>query len=170
MVEITLPVVLQFLQTAGILVGIFYYIMTLQNTRKSQQMTLETRQGQLLLQYLDKVVSKLGLESTRILQVANWSSYEEWLEKVWNDPEYQIAFTYQAECFETLGVFLREGTFDIRILALRGATGTIGLWEKYKDVIYNERERRNNRRWYDMWEYAYDSLKRYLEEHPELKP
>ena len=30
--------------------------------------------------------------------------------------------------------------------------------------------RQVNRRAYDMWEYTYDTLMTYLEEHPELKP
>jgi hypothetical protein len=48
MVEITIPIVLQFIQTSGIIVCIFYYIMNLRYTRKNQQMTLATRQAQIL--------------------------------------------------------------------------------------------------------------------------
>ena len=53
MVEVTYQMVLSTLQTTGILVGIFYYIMTLNNTRKSQRLTLESRQAQLFMQMLN---------------------------------------------------------------------------------------------------------------------
>jgi len=53
MVEVTYRMVLSTLQTTGILVGIFYYIMTLNNTRKSQRLTLESRQAQLFMQMLN---------------------------------------------------------------------------------------------------------------------
>jgi hypothetical protein len=45
--QVAFQTVFQFLQTVGILVGVFYYIMTLRNTRKNQQLQLETRQAQL---------------------------------------------------------------------------------------------------------------------------
>jgi hypothetical protein len=64
MVEITLPIVLQIVQTVGILVGIVYYITIMRSqqrtrelalesqelTRKAQEQTLETRQTQLFMQ------------------------------------------------------------------------------------------------------------------------
>ena len=54
MVEITYQIVLSTLQTVGILMGIFYYIMTLNNTRKNQEMQLETRQAQLFMQIVNQ--------------------------------------------------------------------------------------------------------------------
>jgi preprotein translocase subunit YajC len=44
MVEITYQMVMSTLQTAGILVGIFYYIMTLRNQRKNQELTLKAQE------------------------------------------------------------------------------------------------------------------------------
>jgi hypothetical protein len=57
MVEITLPIMLQILQTAGILVGIAYYLVIMRNSQKTrelalnaQEKALETRQAQLFIQ------------------------------------------------------------------------------------------------------------------------
>jgi hypothetical protein len=54
--QLTFQTVFQFLQTVGILVGVFYYIMTIRaNQRnqelsiKSQESTLETRQTNILM-------------------------------------------------------------------------------------------------------------------------
>jgi len=68
MVEITYQMVLSTLQTLGILVGIFYYVMTLRNQRKNQEISLrkqeltlkaqeqalETRQAQLFMNIYDR--------------------------------------------------------------------------------------------------------------------
>jgi len=40
MVELTYPVILDTIRTAGILIGIFYYVMTLRNTYRNRQATL----------------------------------------------------------------------------------------------------------------------------------
>jgi hypothetical protein len=48
--QITFQTIFQFLQTVGILVGVFYYIMTLRNSQRTQQQQLETRQAQLFMQ------------------------------------------------------------------------------------------------------------------------
>lgn len=170
MVEFTYQMVLSTLQTAGILVGIFYYIMILRYNRKFQQMTLLTRQAQLLQQILDKSTSREGMEYNRICRQAEWSNYDEWLEIYLNDVDYYMAFQYWSDCFEAVGVYLREGMFDIRLLALRSASSFIWWWERHREVIYERRKRRNDRRYLDMWEYAYDQLMEYLEENPELKP
>ncbi len=44
MVEITLPLVLQILQTAGILVGIIYYITIMRNTQKTRELSLRAQE------------------------------------------------------------------------------------------------------------------------------
>ena len=170
MVEITYQMVLSTLQTAGILVGIFYYIMSLRYSRKIQQMTLLVRQTQVLQQILDKITSREGMEYSRICLQAEWSDYDEWLERYSSDEDYRRAFIYWSQCFQHTGVYLKENIFDIRLLALRAADDFIWYWERHRDVIYERRKRLNNRRYCDMWEYAYDQLMEYLEEHPELKP
>ena len=53
--QVTFQTLFQFLQTVGILVGVFYYIMTIRTNQRNQELTiraqeqaLETRQAQLL--------------------------------------------------------------------------------------------------------------------------
>ena len=86
-----------------------------------------------------------------------------------NDADYLHAFTRLARIYEAVGVFLKEDLMNIRLLALYDTTGTIHYWERYRDIIYEQRNRRNTKRSWDMWEYTYDTLRAYLEEHPELK-
>jgi hypothetical protein len=64
-----------------------------QLTLKAQEQAIETRRGQLLQQYLLEMIEKKSLDySVDHIQSAEWSSYDEWEEKYWNDPEYQKAF------------------------------------------------------------------------------
>ena len=51
MAEITYQMVLSTVQTAGILVGIAYYIMTLNYTRRNQEQTLKTRHATISVSY-----------------------------------------------------------------------------------------------------------------------
>ena len=83
--QITFQTIFQFLQTLSIMVGIAYYLMILQNQQKSQQSTLETRQAQLFMQLYNKVVSQEGIDNLGLLVRAEWSSYEEWVEKCKNN-------------------------------------------------------------------------------------
>jgi len=150
MIEITYQMVLNTLQTAGILVGIFYYIMDLRYNREINQMTLLTRQSQILQQVLDKTTSREGMEYGRICSQAEWSNYDEWFERYSSDEDYRMAFTYWRECFAHTGVYLKEGIFNIRLLALRIASDFIWFWERHRDVIYERRKRLNDRRYCDM--------------------
>ena len=152
--------------TAGVINSIF----SSRRAERQRQTEIDTRKAQVAQQILDKTTSREGMEYGRICSQAKWSDYDEWLERYWSDEDYKIAFRYWMHCFEHTGVYLKEDILDIRLLALRSAWSLIWWWEKHRDVIYNERKRRNNRRYCDMWEYAYDQLMKYLEENPELAP
>ena len=131
-------------------------------------MTLETRQAQLFMQLMDKYTSKEGIENLRVLGRATWSSYEEWLE-LRRDDEYYDAYNWLSNIYAGVGALLREGLLNVRMVALVAARGIIWDWEKYKDVIYERRKRGNNRLYRSEWEYLYNTIMKYLEEHPELK-
>jgi hypothetical protein len=170
MVEITYQMVLSTLQTLALIVGIAYYLIIMRNSQRAQQMTLLIRQSEILKQILDKTTSIEGSKYNTICSQAEWSDYDEWFERYSSDEDYRMAFNYWMNCFEHTGVYLKEDIFDIRLLALRSASGFIWYWERHRDVIYERRKRLNRRRYCDMWEYAYDQLMEYLEEHPELAP
>jgi hypothetical protein len=176
MVEITLPIVLQIVQTIALIVGITYYLFIMRNsqknqelTRKSQEQAYETRQAQLFWNLLEKYTSKEGLEKLQILLDDTWSDHEEWLERYRNNAEYKTAFIWLKDTYEVIGVTLRLGYVDIKLMAYYDPRTSLYWWEKYRDIIYKERERRNNSRWHSEWEYSYNVLVQYLEEHPELK-
>lgn len=166
--QVTFQTIFQFLQTVSIMVGIAYYLMILQNQQKSQQSTLETRQAQLFMQLYNKVVSQEGIDNLGLLVRAEWSSYEEWVEKYQNDEEYAKAFVFYLMQMEGVGVLIKEKLVSIRLVAMFFAGITRQIWEKYKDIILEERKHMNYPRYASEWEYTYNELMKYMKEHPEL--
>ena len=151
-------------------VGVVVALPKLRDLKKTREIELETRQAQLFWHAIDKFTSKEGLDHMRLLHSVNWSSYEEWLERYRNDAEYERAFIWFTEIYEGMGVSVRLGHVDIRLAAHYDTKSILGWWKKYKDVIYERRKRLNDRRYRSEWEYLYNELVKYLEEHPELAP
>ena len=169
MVDVSYQMVLSTLQTVGLLVGIIYYVMTLQDTRKNQQMTLDTRQANLLTNVIDKWYNEEGLEYSLLLLDSEWSTHEEWLELIQNDREYRKAYYFLAEISNYIGTIVKENLVEIKLAAMcYGAN--LYFWEKHRDIVYKERDRRNNKNYCAMWEHFYNELVKYLDKHPELAP
>ena len=73
---IDLEQLLTYLTLISVPIGVFYHIMTLNNTRKNQQLQLETRQAQLFMQLYNRLEKDFV---TSFLNVMNWEwdSYED---------------------------------------------------------------------------------------------
>ena len=181
MAEITYQMILSTLQTMGLLVGIFYYIMTLNNTRKNQELTLksqeltrkaqehatETRQAQLFMQILIHFTTPTMTESKIFYADLEINSLEDY-QKLWNDHETNKLIRYWGGFIEGIGVLVRENYLDIKVIAglMGGMVKT--SWENQAPYIMEMREKYNSPRGYIEWEYLYDALMKYAEEHPEL--
>ncbi len=61
MVEITYQMVLSTLQTAGILVGIIYYITIMRTSQRNQQHQMETRKLQMFMDVYNSIQSPESL-------------------------------------------------------------------------------------------------------------
>jgi hypothetical protein len=94
MVEITLPIVLQLLQTAGLLVGIVYYITIMRNSQRTQQMQLETRQVQLFMQMHQQLNSTIieHVGDSEWIDILNTkvSGFDEYLQKRESDQKFKF--------------------------------------------------------------------------------
>jgi len=195
--QVTFQVLFQFLQTVGILVGVFYYIMTIRTnqrnqeislrnqeltlqsqelTRKAQEQALETRQAQLFMNiYNQSFTNREWLNAYNKVLTTHWDNYEEYLKIAdfrnpeSSDREYLEAQSYVSSFYEGLGVFVKEGLVDIRLIALTMTYMTRNYWEKIAPVVYESRKRYNYPRMLSEFEYLYDELMKYIEEHPELK-
>jgi hypothetical protein len=156
MIEFTLPVVLQFVQTLALLVGIIYYITIMRNQNK-------TRQIQIL-----KDANILGDFVWRLYE-AGFTDFNDFQEKYGLDTntEFRRDFLAYFNQMEELGVYVRDGLLDVRYLALISGSTIIALWEKYESVNNAYREIHGGR-WGYEWEYLYNQIKDYFSQHPEL--
>ena len=87
MAEITYQMVLSTLQTAGLLVGIFYYILTLRNAQhtrelslKAQEQAAETRKTQLLMQYTEKLSRPDIIEARVKFEKFDWVTASDFIQ------------------------------------------------------------------------------------------
>ena len=180
-VDITYQMVLSSLQTAGLLVGIYYYLMVLRNqeknqeislrnqelalesqelTRKAQEQEAETRQAQLLMQIYSQWMSydhqKMEFELSRW----QWKDYDEFVEKYGpNNPEGYLAFAVIGDFYEGLGVLVKRGYLSAEVVDDLISSWIIRYWEKFGPINIEFRERFNNPAISEYAEYLYDQIK-----------
>jgi len=172
MVEITLSILLQVVQTVALLVGIVYYLTIMRNSQKTQQMQLETRQTQLFMEIFDKAQSKAFVDAYEWWKSAEFEGIDDFLKLMHADTHearvnlkrFSVIGTY----YEGVGVLVKEGRLDIRWVALLMAGMVRDMWEKLEPVIEAYRAHTRERMASES-EYLYNELMKYLEEHPELK-
>ena len=157
----------------GIIVSILYYTSVLRNANKTQMMQLETRQAQMFLNIFTQSSSREKLIArTRLLQL-EFNNYDEFMDVF--DPnkddmrnENWIAMDMIIAYYEGLGTMVKEGLIPIRYVALLQAGVTRQLWEKYAPYFEQVRVTWEQPRISSEWEYLYNELIKYMEEHPEL--
>ena len=164
MVDVSYQMVLSTLQTFGLLVGIFYYIMTLQNTRKNQQMQLETRQAQLFMGLYPTFRSPEFIKNwdhvNWRLEFDNWEDSFNTLHPLKN-PEGRTIWFSVAAFFEGIGVLLKRNLIDISLVNELLGGGITMTWETMGPIEKESRIRFNNPDIWTEFEYANDEILRY---------
>ena len=68
-----------------------------------------------------------------------------------------------------MGVLVREGYVDVRLVALMISSMIMTLWMRFGPIILETRRIQNWPRYYSEFEYLYNSLVEYANGHPELE-
>ena len=184
MVEVTYQMVLSTIQTAGLLIGIVYYITIMRNQQKTrelnlmaQEQTLKTRESQLFMNIYNQsfanpeflqAVRTIQMRMPQIKNIEDFIQLYDYANPNPEDPEFVNSLLYIASWYEGLGVFVKEGLIDIRLIALTMAGMTKSLWQIIDPYLDEMRERSGFIRMSSEWEYLVNELNRYLEENPEL--
>ena len=143
MVEITIPIVLQFLQTVGILVGIIYYIMTIRTNQRNQELTLnaqelalETRKIQFILELNRQRIETPAVDYQEVMSI-EWDDFEDFFEKygVSNNPENYNKRSAIWHAHNTSGLMIRDGILDVKTYIEYMGDAPVQVWIKYKDII-----------------------------------
>ena len=144
----------------GLIIALTYYSLQIRNQNI-------TRQAQLFMQMLSQFNQPSMVESRDFYYDVELNNYEEYLQ-LWDDPEKRKQHRLFGGFVEGLGVLVREGFLDVKVVAgLIGGT-VKALWEKQAPFVIEYREHMNVPRAWIEWEYLYNELMRYAERHPEL--
>ena len=136
MVEITLPIVLQILQTSGILVGIIYYITIMRNAQK-------TKRYENLKWVLEQRSNTEDLLKYAWVQNLEWEDYEDHLSKYGRkaNPEAWARLWSYLIMFDDVGLMVRRGLMDIEDFYDISQRSIPSVWKKYQPIIEENRKR-----------------------------
>ncbi len=147
MVEITYQMVLSTLQTIALIVGIYYYVMTLRNQQKNREHSEETRKIQLLLRMNENISERSGsgVDYSEIMAM-QWDNFDDFHERygVENNPDSYRKRMRIWRQMHVNGLLVRDGLIDARAMVDYIGYGPRLMWMKFKDII------EEYRRWYDM--------------------
>lgn len=170
MVEITYQMVLSTLQTAGILVGIYYYIMTIRANQKNQELQLETRQAQLFMQIYNRFNDREMMRMQFEFQSWEWEDYDDWERKYESNVDALSLRATIGAYFEGMGVLIERGLIDPTLVDDLMSSPILMYWRKFEPVIHEARRRSGYPQRAEYQEYLYNQILAIAEkQHPELK-
>ena len=142
-------------------IGLIYYIFTARTT-------LQTRQAQLFMQLYSKWQDKEFNKSKHFVMTYPIRSYEDY-EGIFRDEEKGTTFRVVGTFLEGLGVLVKRGLVDKRFVDDMMSGDIIGFWEKYREVVFEERRRMNYPQALEWAEYLYNVVKPLsVKQHPNL--
>ena len=176
---IEIDTMLNLIQTIGIIVGIFYYIMVLHNTSKTreltlktQQISLETRQAQLFMELYKTCTNYefLTLQND-LLYTYEWENYEDFTEKYApeNNPELANKIFSVMSFFEGIGVLLEQNLISLELVYKLMHPLPSWIWSKMRTVINERRIRSDTPEIYEWFEYLVNESMRFEREVMEEK-
>ena len=135
MAEITYQMMLSTIQTVGILVGIFYYVMALRNQNK-------IRETQWIWQLLNRKTDHGVMSGFLTMLSSNWEDYDDYLRKYDSSVNLENATTRQSSWyfFDIMGIMVKQNKIDIEMIYPFYNMHVLLLWFKYETVIKVMRE------------------------------
>ncbi len=159
---VSIQTLLTYLTLISVPVGVFYHIMTLRNTRRNQEVTLETRQTQLFMEIYKTWASKefqRDLEQMRY--VWEFDGYDDSFYKygVENNPDDHAIWDQAVMWHEGLGVLVRKGLIDPEIVDDLMGGHILHFWGRFGSLIQEFRERMDAPLAWKEIDYLYDVIK-----------
>lgn len=146
----------------------FYYISTLRNTQRNQQLQLETRQAQLFMQIYNHWYNTDFWKNWDNVMDFEFKDYDEYYEKI--TPEISYSSRSLFAFFEGLGVLVKRELITPSFIDDLMSALVINFWEKMRPVYTEYRVRRNAPMVAEWIEYLYNTIKPIMEDqHPEMK-
>ena len=153
---ITLQTTISLLTLISLTIGVFYYVLTLRNQNRARQIQIIRGINPMVdifflsweFEDYDDIMSKYGPE----YNPEGWDNLMRWFRML-----------------EEMGVYVKEGLLDIRLIYLLQGGNITKSWELLKVLLKEHRIRNNHTRWFIEAEYLCKRIIEYGEKHPELK-
>ena len=158
---IDLQTILTYLTLISIPVGVVYHIVTLRNTRKNQELQLETRQAQFFIQTYQSVVTPEIQRVWGEVLEWEWTDFDDFAEKYYRNPIRRGEWISANLTIDILGLMLKENLMDPELLFEMEQHGTRGgrvLWFKFESIIREMRRRENNPELMRNFEYFVEEM------------
>ena len=154
--QLTLQTTISLLTLISLTIGVFYYVLTLRNQNRARQIQIIRGINPMVgVEFLswefgdyDDLMSKYGPEANP----EGWDELLRWF-----------------YILEEMGVYVKEGLLDIRLIYLLNGGTITKSWELLKVLLKEYRIRNNWSRWFIEAEYLCKRIIEYGEKHPELK-
>lgn len=150
---------------AGLSIGIaaIYYTMTLRNSQRTQQLTLENRNAQLLMRIYDKYTETELMRQQLEIIAHKWSDIDDFWENYgpYSNPEYYTMFGRLAYYFDGIGVMLKRGLVDKDAIYDLMGEHILQYWSHpYGPLIPGLREKWGNPAGYKWFEYLVKEMEK----------
>jgi hypothetical protein len=165
---IGLQTILTYLTLIAVPVGVFYHILTLYNTRKNQQLQLETRQAQLFMQLYNRMDDEF-MDSWHELNTTKIESFEDYWE-IYDPDKNRDKYRRLMNVltfFSGIGVLLREGLMDIQPISFIVGAPARHTWEKLMPAVDGVRKHYGSEQVWAQVEFLYLELMKFIEENPQ---
>jgi hypothetical protein len=142
--------------------------MTLNNTRKNQQMQLETRQAQLFMNIYNTYRSKEYLEHAGYTYNMTYTDAADFDSK-YGDIATRLPYTQLSFFFEGIGILVEEGLIDINLVAKLIPGDVAGHWRRFGPYIHERREKSNHPEYMHGVEYLFNELVKVVPDNSQIK-
>jgi hypothetical protein len=135
----------------------FYYISTLRNTRKNQELQLETRQAQLFMPIYSTYQSEDHIKAFSEVMQWEWEDYDDYMAKYGSEvnPEAYLMYRKVFGFLEGLGVLVRRGLIDPSLVDDLMSGAILSYWEKFEPIFVERRRQLNWPQVAEQIEYLY---------------
>ena len=156
---IEIGTILSFIQAAGIIVGVAYYIMNIRISQRNMKENLQTRQTQLFMQIFQRFQDPEFTNQWNILMERSWKDADDFMKKYQGNPASDGASLLSVQTnFEGVAVILMKNMIDIDIVYELMPTMATVFWKKYEPLIKQLREEMGYPQLFRPVEYLSDRL------------
>jgi hypothetical protein len=147
-----------YLTPISLTIGVIYHIMTLRNTRKNQQLQLETRQAQLYMGLINTLISSDFRRHWHIAESAEWTDHADFHEKYIPGSEELTAATVMFTFFNSVGSLVKKKMIDIDLIDGSLAISIVLMWRLYEPIIIGDRDYFKTPTMWEDFEYIYREI------------